>query len=122
MPVRPQVNSGRGRPEWDLSCGSNLTLRRLSYGSNSTPHHLSYGSNGVAQLGREQKAHDEKIVVVATIEAAKSELETEIAIICCALAACRNNSCAFDHQDDSFFWSACAMNYSARDCEALLGH
>jgi hypothetical protein len=73
IPVRPQVNSGRGRPEWDLSYGSNLTLRHLSYGLNSTPHHLSYGSNGVAQLGREQKAHDEKIVVVATIEAAKSE-------------------------------------------------
>jgi hypothetical protein len=55
-----------GRPEWDLSYDSNLTPRRLSYGSNSTPHHLSYSSNGVAQLSRERKAHDGKVIVVAT--------------------------------------------------------
>jgi hypothetical protein len=81
LPVGPQVNSGLGRPEWDLSYGSNLTPRRLSYGSNSTPHHLSYSSNGVAQLSREQKAHDEKIVVVDTIQRCEIRIrETEVAV------------------------------------------
>jgi hypothetical protein len=66
LPVGPQVNSGLGRPEWDLS-----------YGLSSAPHHLGYGSkvsaaslglrlNGIVLRSCERKAHDGKIVVVAT--------------------------------------------------------
>jgi hypothetical protein len=122
LPLRPQVNSGRG-PEWDLSYGSNYTPRRLSYGSKVEPYHPGYGSNCIALWSREQKAHDEKIIVVATARRCEIRIfEPDIAIFRCALAARRNDFCAFDHQDDRFFWGACAVNHSAWDCEALLGH
>ncbi|MGB8898083.1 MAG: hypothetical protein WCC90_01980, partial [Methylocella sp.] len=58
---RPQVNSGRGRPEWDLSYGifrHGLPEWDLRYEILATGRR-SWGS-------RRQKAHDDKSVVVAT--------------------------------------------------------